>query len=467
MDALIENAVVITCDAEGTVIEDGAVAVRGKRILEVGESGEMRRKYESLDRIDASGRAVMPGFVNAHTHSVLTVLRGTVEDMGGDAIYGYMSPISFAMTDEDRRAMNALGCLEAIRSGTTTMVDPFRHVYQYAQTMADSGLRLFLSESCADALNLKIRYGIYEYSEEWGQQFLDRTERLIEEFHGMDGGRVQCQVAAHAPDNCSPWMLRKLLDMSEKHGLRRTVHLAQSQKELDQVRSISGVSSAAYLRDNGWLGPDVLAAHWFFCDEADVEILAETGTHMAHCPAPSARTGRYPVPKMPNITDSGVNVTLGTDNMSENMFHALNIGIVLNRGLRDDNPPTPTPQTMLDWATQNGARAVGMEQEFGSIEAGKYADLTFVNMGRAHLVPAISPVSNLVHYGETADVESVMVGGEFVMRQGEVLSMNEPEVIERAREASLRVWGRFQQEYPDIHVPAYPGPDFPKAQQDG
>ena len=160
-------------------------------------------------------------------------------------------------------------------------------------------------------------------------------------------------------------------------------------------------------------------------------------------------------------------MTLGTDNMSENMFHALNIGIVLNRGLRDDNPPTPTPQTMLDWATQNGARAVGMEQEFGSIEAGKYADLTFVNLGRAHLVPAISPVSNLVHYGETADVESVMVGGEFVMRQGEVLSMDEPEVIERAREASLRVWGRFRQEYPDIHVPAYPGPDFPKAQQDG
>ena len=125
MDALIQNAVVITCDDGGSVIENGAVAVLGKRIEEVGESGEMARKYESLDRIDASGQAVLPGFVNAHTHSVLTVLRGTVEDMGGDAIYGYMSPISFAMTAEDRQAMNALGCLEAIRSGTTTMVDPF------------------------------------------------------------------------------------------------------------------------------------------------------------------------------------------------------------------------------------------------------------------------------------------------------------------------------------------------------
>ena len=462
MDALIHNAIVITCDEGGSVIENGAIAALGKRIEEVGESGAMERKYESLERIDASGKAVLPGFVNAHTHSVLTALRGTVEDMGGDAIYGYMSPISFAMTPEDRQAMNALGCLEAIRSGTTTMVDPFRHVYQYAQTMAESGVRLFLSESCADALNLKIRYGIYEYSREWGQEFLDRAERLIEEFHGMDGGRVQCQVAAHAPDNCSPWMLRKLLDLSERHGLRRTVHLAQSQKELDQVRSVSGKSSAAYLRDNGWLGRDVLAAHWFFCDEADVEILAETGTHMAHCPSPSARTGRYPIAKMPKITDSGVNVTLGTDNMTENMFHALNFGLVLNRGLRRETPPKPMPQDLLHWATLNGARSIGMEEEIGSIEAGKLADLTFVDMSRAHLVPAISPVSNLVHYGEAGDVDSVMVGGEFVMREGKALTMDEEEVMEKARESTLRVWKRFKEEYADIYVPAYPGPDFPK-----
>ena len=195
--------------------------------------------------------------------------------------------------------------------------------------------------------------------------------------------------------------------------MRRTVHLAQSQKELDQVRSISGVSSAAYLRDNGWLGPDVLAAHWFFCDEADVEILAETGTHMAHCPAPSARTGRYPVPKMPNITDSGVNVTLGTDNMSENMFQALNVGIVLNRGLRDDDPSHPDAPDDAGLGDSERGEGRGYGAGIRVNRGGEVADLTFVDLGRAHLVPAISPVSNLVHYGETADVESVMVGGEF------------------------------------------------------
>ena len=120
------------------------------------------------------------------------------------------------------------------------------------------------------------------------------------------------------------------------------------------------------------------------------------------------------------------------------------------------------PQDLLHWATLNGAKSVGMEDELGSIEAGKLADLTFVDLSRAHLVPAINPVSNLVHYGETGDVESVMVGGEFVMRDRRVLTMDEDEVVEKARESTLRVWTRFKQEYEDIYVPAYPGPDFPK-----
>ena len=170
----------------------------------------------------------MPGLINAHTHVLLLVLRGTVEDMGAEAIYGYMTPISFAMNDDERRALALLGCRRRSarapprwwsRSGTSsTTPAPWR----------ETGMRLWFSENCADALTLKIRHGIYEFDQAWGETFLERQRALIENFHDTHDGRVQCQVAAHAPDNCSPWMLRQLNDLKEKHGLRRTVHMAQS-----------------------------------------------------------------------------------------------------------------------------------------------------------------------------------------------------------------------------------------------
>ena len=328
MDMLITNATVVTCDADGTIVRDGAVAVVDGRIAAVGRTADLERQHPDLERVDASGKAALPGLINSHTHTVLTVIRGTVEDMDVDSVYAYMTPITFAMTDDERGAMAALGCLESIRCGATTLVDPLRFVDGYAQYMVDSGLRLFLSESCADCLTLEIRHGRYEYSREWGEAFLERAERLVERFHGLDGGRVQCQIAAHATENCSPWMLEELLTLARKHGLRRTIHLAQSQAEVRQTAALSGKGStpAEYLRDNGWLGPDVLAAHWSFCTEDDIAILADSGTHMAHCPASSSRRGSHAGANMPAIVDAGVNVALGTDNMSEDMWQALSVG---------------------------------------------------------------------------------------------------------------------------------------------
>ena len=255
---LIKNATVVTCDDEGTIIRDGAVAIVDGRIAAVGKTADVEPAYNHLQSIDASGKAVLPGLINAHTHTVLTVIRGTVEDMDVNAVYAYMTPITFVMTPDERGAMAALGCLESIRCGSTTLVDPLRFVEGYAQAMVDSGLRLFLSESAADALTLEIRHGRYEYSREWGEQFLERTLDLVERFHGADNGRVQCQVAAHATENCSPWMLGRLMELADRHALRRTIHLAQSRAEVEQVRKLSGNSSTPteYLRDNGWLGPE-------------------------------------------------------------------------------------------------------------------------------------------------------------------------------------------------------------------
>jgi 5-methylthioadenosine/S-adenosylhomocysteine deaminase len=450
-DLIITGATLLTLDDALGTVEDGAIAVVGGRIAAVGPNAAVARDHPDLEVVDGRGKAVLPGLVNSHTHCVLLVLRGTVEDMSGDAIFGYMTPISFAMTPAERRALARLGCLEAIRSGTTTLVEPFRHVAGYARGMVESGLRLYLSESAADALTLKIRHGIYEYDPAFGQTFLDRTVDLLEEFHGAEDGRVQCQISAHAPDVCSPWMLDQLNQLAAKYGLTRTVHLSQSPKEVKQLRDAYDRTSTEYLDEHGWLAPDVTAAHWTYCTKGDIALLAERGVHMAHCPANSSRRGPHKA-LAADIIDAGINIAFGTDNMTEDMFQAMKIGSIVHRGARGGgvNPP---PLHAFQAATVNGAKALGRDGDLGTLTPGKRADLTVLDLNQAALRPVINLVSNIVHYGHPGAVSSVMVDGRFLMRDGQVLTMNEFDVIGEAQEATVAAWHRLHEQSPDIEMP--------------
>src|SRR3954452_1982769 len=350
---LVTNTLAITCDSERRVIADAAVLIDGGRIAAVEASDALERAHPQAERIDGRGLAVLPGLINAHTHTVLLALRGTVEDWEGDAVYGYMSPISYAMTAEERAAFATLGCLEAIRSGTTTLVDPFRHVRDYAGAMAMTGMRLWLSESCADVDTRRIRHGDYRVDEAFGAQFLERTEALIETWHGRNDGRVRCQVAAHATDNCSPAMLAKLRDLASRHGLTRTVHLAQGLGEVAAVKQAHGLTPASYLDREGFLGPDLVGAHWTFCTRDDVALLAERGVKMAHTPASISRRGLHKALLGP-IRDAGVTIAVGTDNMSEDMFQAMAFGSIVHRtgrGREREGGVSPSPQDVLDMAT--------------------------------------------------------------------------------------------------------------------
>lgn len=456
MNLLITDTTVVTCDADRRVLERGAVAITGRRIEAVGETTELLRTHPDHERMSGRGLAVLPGFINAHTHTVLTSLRGTVEDWDGDIIYRYMSPVSYTMSDSERAVMAALGCLEAIRSGTTTLVDPFRHVGTYAGAMADTGLRLWLSESCADIDTRKIRFGDYAIDETFGQTFLERAQALIETWHGARGGRVNCQVAAHAPDNCSPAMLAKLKELAAQHGLTRTCHLAQSTGEVAAIRSQHDLTPAGYLDREGFLGPDLTLAHWTFCTKADVELLAQRGAQLAHCPASSSRRGLHKVP-IGWIRDAGVNIAIGTDNMSEDMFQAMAIGSIVHRtgrGRDKEGGTSPSGQDVLDMITLNAARSVGAEAEIGAIKPGMKADLTIIDLNAPAMRPIIRLVSNIVHYGHPGLVNSVIVDGEFVMRDRKVLTMDEEALLAEAQIVTQRVWERMIDANPDIAPPA-------------
>lgn len=452
---LIADALVVTCDATRRILERAAVAVQGGRIAAVGPSAELEARYPALPRMAGRGLAVFPGFINAHTHTILTALRGTVEDLDGHPVYGYMSPISWEMTPSERSVMAALGCLEAIRSGCTTLVDPFRFVAGYHQAMADTGVRLWLSENAADINTLNIRRGDYSVDETFGQGFLDRTIGIIETVHGTRGGRVQVQVAAHAPDNCSPKMLHALRDLAAKHGLTRTVHLSQGSDEQAAVLAARGCTPAQYLDREGFLGPDLVGAHWTFCSREDIALLAERGVQMAHCPANSSRRGPHRA-LVGAIRDAGVRIAFGTDNMTEDMFHALKLGLIVHRGARGrevEGGVEPQPEWMLDGITRRAAASVGAEAEIGSVEAGKKADLTIIDLNQPAMRPLIRPVANLVHYGHPGVVHSVMVDGTFLMRDRRVLSVDEPALLAEAQAVTRAVWERMLAKNPDIGPP--------------
>ncbi len=455
MNLLITDATIVTCDDTRRVIERGAIAITGDRIAAIGQTAALLQDHPHCERMSGRGLAVLPGFINAHTHTVLTALRGTVEDWDGEIIYRYMSPISYAMTGHERAVMAALGCLEAIRSGTTTLVDPFRHVGTYAGAMADTGLRLWLSESCADIDTRKIRFGDYSTDDAFGKEFVERAEALVATWHGTRNGRVNCQIAAHATDNCSPRMLATLLDMAHRHGLTRTCHLAQSLGEVAAVKAAHGLTPAAYLDREGWLGPELTSAHWTLCTADDIDLLAKRKARLVHTPASFSRRGLHKA-LIGRIRDTDVEIAIGTDNMSEDMFHAMAIGSIVQRtgrGRDSDGGISPSPQEMLDMVTRNGAASVGAAAEIGQLRPGMKADLTILDLNTPALRPVIRLVSNIVHYGHPGTVHSVMVDGDFVMRDRVVTTLDEQALLEEAQHVTERVWKRMIEANPDIRPP--------------
>jgi 5-methylthioadenosine/S-adenosylhomocysteine deaminase len=246
-------------------------------------------------------------------------------------------------------------------------------------------------------------------------------------------------------------MLGKLNELRQKHGLRRTVHMAQSRGEVAQVQRRAGCTPAQYLERNDWLGPDVVGAHWTYCTDEDIALLAKRGVHMAHCPASSSRRGPHTAP-LAKILDAGVNLALGTDNMSEDMFEAMRIGSIVHRGSYGGGVK-PQPHALLDGATRNAALSLGCLDEIGSIEAGKKADLALIDLDDPGMRPQINLVSNLVHYGHRGMVDSVMVDGEFLMRSRRILCMDEKEVVRNAQSATESAWQRLREKDADLPLP--------------
>ena len=457
MTILITNATIVTCDSQRNILYDSALAIDSDRILAMGPNDTLKSRYPDAERVDGRGKAVFPGLVNCHTHLLATADRGILEDFGFPTTLRFPTTGRGLLDFDGRNVFGLLGALEAIRSGTTTMLEISDNIPEYADSLAATGMRLFLAENFNDIDDALFDQGRYEFSSDKLEAGLRRSEDLISRWHGAEDGRVRCMVSPHAPELCSPELLRQSVSMAAKHDVGSTIHLSQSHKEIEGVMRTRGVRPTQYLFANGLLNERLIVAHCRYVDDSEIALLGQHNVAVSNNAAIAARRGAA-APAL-ELQAAGCAIGMGSDNMAEDMVEVMRAGLFHERVRRNDEM-WPMPEDVLEWATIGGARALGIANEVGSLEIGKKADLFMIDARRAHLVPTLRIVSGFVHQGQPADITHLMVNGEWLMKDGRVLTIDEEEIIERAERIGHEAWARLVAENPDVPFPIRlpPGP---------
>ncbi|MES2712771.1 MAG: amidohydrolase family protein [Pseudomonadota bacterium] len=435
---LIHDTTVITGEA---VLEDAAIAIDGGRIAAIGASAAMLAEHPDAERISGVDRAVMPGFANIHTHLGMTLARGVFEDLSPPhkpPFCGGLSPIPLpTLSAEENAIMVQLGALEAIRSGTTALLEDGAGIANYAEPLVATGLRLVLAERAWDREGASIGDpGPFTVSDALADAGMERIARLHEAWNGREGGRVAVGLAAWAPDMCSPALLGRISALREKLGALCTIHLNQIWGEVAAVQSQRGCLPTEYLAAEGFLNDRLVAAHCRCMAGLEEKLLGKARTSVAFNSAIAARRGLSP--RVSVLQAEGCNIGMGTDNMAEDMVEVMRTGLFMERIRREDGRQ-PTPEEALGWATRGGYRAMGIA-DGGWLAPGNKADLIMIRTDRAHLVPRVKMLATFVHQGQASDVESVMVGGRWIMRDGRVLTMDESAIIRAADAIGKRAW---------------------------
>ena len=448
---LIANATIVTGDPARNVIDDGAIAITDGVVAAVGSTTDLLASYQGADVVDGRGKAVFPGLINCHAHLLNVLSRGITEDFGFPPDLPFPISIYSLVSDEDKKALATLGAVEAIRSGSTTLLEMAAGIDLYADSIVDTGMRLILAENTDDGVvGPAYRPGQPQsvFSEEQRATKLGRAEHLFSKWHGARDGRVTCFGSTQLVETSSPELLKEVRTLAERYDTGYTIHLAQSRLEIETMPALRGKRPSNYLADNDFLGPQLVAAHVRYVDGGEITALGESKTHITHQPAMAALRAVY-------LRDAGCVVGLGTDNNTQDMFEVMRTALRTER-VATENAISPQPEDVVEWATMGSARALNMDKQIGSLEVGKKADLIVIDMLQAHLVPTMRIVSSWIHNGHPSDIESVMVDGGWIMRDGRVLSVNEAELIAEVDQIGRRAWSRMLELHPNTSFPPKP-----------
>src|SRR5271154_7081299 len=427
-DAIITGGMIVTMDGPRHIYNDGAVVVVGDTIVAVGPRSELEAKYESRETIDAKNKLVLPGFINGHTHVPMTLFRGLHDDVTlNDWLYKYIFPAEKKNVDEAFvRWGTRLAAAEQIRAGVTTFADMYYFEDAVAEETKAAGMRGVLGETFIDFPSPDSK------SE---AEMLSYSEAFLKKWQGDP--LIHASVAPHSIYTCSQKTLQDAAALARKYHAPILIHVAEMKKEWEDSEKNNGASPVQYLERIGVLGPDVVAAHCIFVDATDRKILAQHNVGCVHNPSSNMMlaSGVSPVPEM---RTAGIAVGLGTDgpagsNNDLDLMEEIDLAAKLAK-ITKMSPLALNAPAVVEMATIEGARALHMEKEIGSLEVGKKADLILISLDKPNAVPMYDVYAQIAYALKGSDVETVMIGGRFVMRDHKLLTVDEPAAVAKARE---------------------------------
>ncbi len=436
IDTLLTGAAVVTMNEKFDIIMDGAVAVKDDTIVAVGTVAELTAVYTPKETVDYSGKIIMPGLVNAHTHVPMTLFRGLYDDLRLDVWLGYLMPVEREfVTPEFVKLGTRLACAEMIRSGVTSFADMYYFEEAIAEETADIGMRALLGQTilifpAPDAPT-------YEDS-------LIRCRRFIESWNGHT--LIQPAVAPHAWYTSTPEVMQACSDLARAFDVPLHTHVSESTFEVESCREQHHMPVVPWISKHGMLETKLLAAHCVHLDSSEIYDLEQAGAGACHCPSSNLKLASG-IADVGAMLDAGLNLGVGTDGTASNndldMFEEMRLAALLAK-VHSKDPTTLPARQALEMATIQGARAMHMADVTGSLEVGKRADITVVDISGVHNQPHFrynsdSIYSQLVYASKSSDVTDVMCNGRFLMRDRELLTVDEAKAIADAGDVAARI----------------------------
>lgn len=432
VDKMISGGLIVAMDEEGTVIKSGSIAITGENIIAIGEKSDIENKHVAPDIINAEGCLIMPGLINCHTHAPMTYFRGLADDLElMDWLNNYIFPAEARFVDSEFSYLGSLlACAEMIKSGTTTFCDMYIFEDDIARAAKKAGMRCLLGEVLFDFPSPNFKTP---------QEGLKYTEMLIQKWD--KDPLVNIVVEPHTLYTCSETLIRDSKTLADRYGVPIAMHYLETKSEREQLTEKYGKNPTLFLQDIGYLTERFIAFHCVWMNEEDMRMFADNGCSAVHNPESNMKlaSGVAPVPEM---LKAGVTVGLGTDGCASNnnldMFQEMDSAAKLHKVSRLD-PTVMDAKTVVRMATCEGAKALGMGKIVGSLEAGKKADIILIDLRKPHLTPLYNEYSHIVYAVNGADVDTVLINGNVVMKNRRLLTIEENEIMEMARNTSLKI----------------------------